>query len=194
MDREVSENATFLLCHRTFLPPPSAQLSCANFKLFAQKYTQLSIWKYHCDLWVNTASKRSELTSVQRLLYKSANWFPSKKLQYGRSARTQRSTDWPKSPFHRRSANIRERCYRLQLLHDDDDVDDDGEGGYWGTDIRFLKHDSNILRQSSIPVCGFSTMEQVRLCDVWPTENWLGSSMNHIQGRMTVWECYCHAL
>ena len=25
-------------------------------------------------------------------------------------------------------------------------------------------------------------MEQIRLCTVWPTENWLGSSMNHIQG------------
>ena len=39
-------------------------------------------------------------------------------------------------------------------------------------------------------------MEQVRLCAVWPTENWIGSSMNHIQGCMTVWEsCRCrHAL
>ena len=37
-------------------------------------------------------------------------------------------------------------------------------------------------------------MEQVRLCAVLPTENWLASSMNHIQGRMTVWICYCHAL
>ena len=34
------------------------------------------------------------------------------------------------------------------------------------------------------PVCGFSKMEQVRLCAVWPTENWLGSSINHIQGWM----------
>ena len=34
-------------------------------------------------------------------------------------------------------------------------------------------------------------MERVRLCAVWPTENWLGSSMNHIQGWMTVWECCC---
>ena len=33
------------------------------------------------------------------------------------------------------------------------------------------------------PVCCFSMMVQVRrLCDVRPTENWLGSSMNHIQG------------
>ena len=37
-------------------------------------------------------------------------------------------------------------------------------------------------------------MEQVRLYAVWPTENWLGSSMNHIQGWKAVWECYCHAL
>ena len=29
-------------------------------------------------------------------------------------------------------------------------------------------------------------MEQVRLCAVWPTENWLGSSMNYIQGLRTV--------
>ena len=39
------------------------------------------------------------------------------------------------------------------------------------SDILFLKHDSSIFRQSSNPVCGFSMMEQVRLCCVWPTEN-----------------------
>ena len=53
-------------------------------------------------------------------------------------------------------------------------------------DIIFLKHDSGILRQLSNPVCGFSMMEQVRLCAVWSTEDWLGSSMNHIQGCRTV--------
>ena len=37
-------------------------------------------------------------------------------------------------------------------------------------------------------------MEQVRLCAVWPTENWLGSSRNHMQGWMIVWECCRHAL
>ena len=37
-------------------------------------------------------------------------------------------------------------------------------------------------------------MEQVRLCAVWPAENWIGSSINHLQGRMTVLESYCHAL
>ena len=60
--------------------------------------------------------------------------------------------------------------------------------------ILFLKHHSSIFRQSSKHVCGFSMMEKVRLCAVWHTENWLSSSMNHIQGWITVWECYCHAL
>ena len=35
----------------------------------------------------------------------------------------------------------------------------------------------------------FSMIEQVRLCavwHVWPTENWLGSFMNHMQSLMTV--------
>ena len=50
------------------------------------------------------------------------------------------------------------------------------------SDILFLKHASSIFRQSSNPVCGFSMMEQVKLCAVWPTENWLSSSMNDIQG------------
>ena len=51
-------------------------------------------------------------------------------------------------------------------------------------DILFLKHASSIFRQPSNPVyvCGFFMMEQVRLCAVGPTEKWLGSSMNHIQG------------
>ena len=62
------------------------------------------------------------------------------------------------------------------------------------TEILFLKHDSSIFRQSFNPVHGFSMMEQGRICAVWPTENWLGSSMNHIQGWRTVWESYFHAL
>ena len=37
-------------------------------------------------------------------------------------------------------------------------------------------------------------MEQVRLCAVWPTENWLGSSLNQIQGWTTVRESYSRAL
>ena len=40
-------------------------------------------------------------------------------------------------------------------------------------DILFLKHVGSILRQSSNPVSGFSMMEQVRLCAVWSTLNWL---------------------
>ena len=43
------------------------------------------------------------------------------------------------------------------------------------------EHTSSIFRQSSNPASGFSMMEQFRLCAVWPMENWLGSSMNHIQ-------------
>ena len=62
-------------------------------------------------------------------------------------------------------------------------------------DILLLKYDSRIIRQSSNPVlCGFSMTEQVRLCVVLPTENWLGSSMNPIQGWKTVLESYCHDL
>ena len=44
------------------------------------------------------------------------------------------------------------------------------------------EHTSSIFRQSSNPVCGCSMMEQVRLCAVWPMENWLGSPMNRTQG------------
>ena len=44
------------------------------------------------------------------------------------------------------------------------------------------------------PVCGFSMMEQVRLCAVWPMENWLGSSLNQIQGWIIVQESYSRAL
>ena len=49
-------------------------------------------------------------------------------------------------------------------------------------EVLFLKCESIILRQSSNPVsvCGFSMMEQVRLCAVWPRENWdrLGNRQN----------------
>ena len=38
-------------------------------------------------------------------------------------------------------------------------------------------------------------MEQVRrLCDAWPLENWLGSSLNQIQRWTTVRESYSRAL
>ena len=53
-----------------------------------------------------------------------------------------------------------------------------------------LKHESRILGHSSNPVFGFSMMEQVRLCAVWHIENLLGSSLNYIQGWMTVIGCY----
>ena len=43
-------------------------------------------------------------------------------------------------------------------------------------------------------VGGFSMMEQVRLCAVWPMENWLGSSFNQIPGWITVREFYSRAL
>ena len=45
-----------------------------------------------------------------------------------------------------------------------------------------LKHESRILGHSSHPVCVVSMMEPVRLCNVWPMENWLGSSLNQAQG------------
>ena len=57
-----------------------------------------------------------------------------------------------------------------------------------------LKHESRIIGHSSNPVWGFSMMEQVRLCAVWPMENWLGSSLNQIQGWTTVRESYPRAL
>ena len=57
-----------------------------------------------------------------------------------------------------------------------------------------LKFKSRILGHSSNPVCGLSLMEQVRLCAVWPMENWLGSSLNRIQGWTIVRESYSHAL
>ena len=57
-----------------------------------------------------------------------------------------------------------------------------------------LKHKSRIVGNLSDSVCGFSIMEQVRLCAVWPMENWLGSSLNQIQGWTTVRESYSCAL
>ena len=68
------------------------------------------------------------------------------------------------------------------------------EYSWYGSEFLALKHESSIIGHSSNPVCGFSMMEQVRLCAVWPMENWLGSSMNRIQSWITVWECCCHAL
>ena len=72
----------------------------------------------------------------------------------------------------------------------EEDEDDEGEEDEYVNDLEldiiFQKHDSSIFRPPSNPVCSFSMMAQVRLCAVWPTENRLGSSMNHIQGWKTV--------
>ena len=57
-----------------------------------------------------------------------------------------------------------------------------------------LKHGSRILGHSCNPVCGFSMMEQVRLCAVWLMENWLGSSLNQIQDWTSVRKSYSRAL
>ena len=45
------------------------------------------------------------------------------------------------------------------------------EGEAWVrfiSEVLALKHESRILGHSSIHLCGFSMMEQVRLCAVWP--------------------------
>ena len=59
--------------------------------------------------------------------------------------------------------------------------------------VQYDKSESKIPGQSSSPVCGFWPMEQVRLCAVWPGENWLGSSMDHLQGWRTVLGSYSHS-
>ena len=64
----------------------------------------------------------------------------------------------------------------------------------FSTEFLALKQESRILGHSSNSVRGFSKMEQVRLCAAWPMENWLGSSLNQIQGRTTVRESYPPAL
>ena len=65
----------------------------------------------------------------------------------------------------------------------------------YGTEfLALLKHESRILGHSSNPVCGFSILEQVRLSAVWPIENWIGSSLNKIQGWTDVRESYSRAL
>ena len=54
---------------------------------------------------------------------------------------------------------------------------EDGSIHRFKADILFLQHACSILIPTLYVV--FSVMEQVRLCAVWPTENWLDSSMNH---------------
>ena len=58
-----------------------------------------------------------------------------------------------------------------------------GPDGVLRPDPLFLKHFSRILRKT---VCGFSITEQVRVCAVWPTENWLLSFLVRILGGKTV--------
>ena len=62
------------------------------------------------------------------------------------------------------------------------------------TELLAGKHTSRILGHSFNPVCGFFMMDQVRLCAVWPMENWFGSFFNQIQGWTTVRESYSRAL
>ena len=69
-----------------------------------------------------------------------------------------------------------------------------GRGSVVIPEFLALKHDSRILGHSSHPVCGFPMMEQVRLCAVWPIENWLGYSLNQTQCRTTVQKSYSRAL
>ena len=51
-----------------------------------------------------------------------------------------------------------------------------------------------ILGHSSKPVCGFSVMEQVRLCAILPMENWYSSSLHQMPGWITVRESHSRAL
>ena len=53
--------------------------------------------------------------------------------------------------------------------------------------VAYLDHSSN-------PVCGFSMMELVRLCTVWPQENWLGTSKTTYRVGWMIWICYSRAL
>ena len=50
-----------------------------------------------------------------------------------------------------------------------------------GPEVLALNHESRILGQ-------------VRLCAVWPKENWHGSSLNQIQGWTTIQQSYSRAL
>ena len=69
-----------------------------------------------------------------------------------------------------------------------------GQGEYLWSEFLAPRHESRILGHSSNPVCGFSMMEPVRLCAVLPMENWLGSSLNQLQGWTNVREFYSRAL
>ena len=67
-------------------------------------------------------------------------------------------------------------------------------GAIFQPEFLALKHKRLILGHLWKPVCGFSMMGPVSICAVWPTENWLGSSLNKIQGWTTVRESYSPAL
>ena len=51
---------------------------------------------------------------------------------------------------------------------------------YSDAEFHALKDESRILGYPSNPVSGFSMMEWVRLCAVWPMENRLGPSLNRV--------------
>ena len=44
------------------------------------------------------------------------------------------------------------------------------------------------------PVCGFSMIEQIRLCTVWPQEIWFGTSKTTYRDGWMIWICYSRAL
>ena len=69
------------------------------------------------------------------------------------------------------------------MMMDEEDKDESVGGDR--SEVLSLKHESRIIRHASNPLCGFSMTEQVRLSAVWPTENWLGSSLNQIQDQKT---------
>ena len=58
---------------------------------------------------------------------------------------------------------------------------------FQSTRVAYSDHSSN-------PVCGFFMMEQVRLCTVWPQENWLGTSKTTCRVGWMIWICYSRAL
>ena len=49
-------------------------------------------------------------------------------------------------------------------------------------EVLALKLESRNFRQPTNPASGFSVLEQVRFFAIWPTDNWLGSSLNQMQG------------
>ena len=62
------------------------------------------------------------------------------------------------------------------------------------SDILFINHDSSTFRQSSNPVCGSWKSQASSLWAKQHRGKPVPSRRNHIQGWMTVWICYWHAL